>query len=251
LRSKNPTALFYRAPVAEERGVWVAAAPVVVAVAVFGASYGVLATAAGLAAWQVLLMSALVFAGSAQFAFVAVVAAGGGPASAVLSGALLNTRYVAIGAAAARTLPGSRLRRFLGAQLVVDESFAIGVGAGSAERPDARAMLVSGAALWLGWMAGSTAGVLIGPALGDPETLGLDAAFPALFVALLWPMVDPPPRAADLGGRPEAELGPREGRRAVRAALAGTAAALVLEPLVPSGLALAGAAVAGLAIHRT
>lgn len=207
-----------------------AAAPVVAAVAVFGVSYGVLATSAGLAMWQVLLMSAFVFAGSAQFAFVGVIAAGGGPAAAALSGALLNSRYLATGVAAARTLPGGRVRRFLAAQLVVDESFALGVGAGSAARPDPRVMTVAGVALWLAWLAGSFSGALAGPAIGRPETLGLDAAFPALFVALLWPLFDHRP--------------------AVRAALAGVLAALVLEPFVPSGLALAGAAVAGLAAYR-
>jgi 4-azaleucine resistance transporter AzlC len=209
---------------------WVAAAPVVAAVTIFGVSYGVLATAAGLAAWQAVLMSAVVFAGSAQFAFVGVLAAHGGPAAALLSGALLNTRYVAIGAAAARTLPGARLRRFLTAQLVVDESFAIGVGAGSAARPDPTAMVVSGVALWAGWMGGSLAGVLLGPVLGEPRTLGLDAAFPALFVALLWPLLDRRPAAT--------------------AAMAGVVAAVVLEPVVPSGMTLAGAAVAGLAVYR-
>ena len=202
----------------------------VAAVAVFGVSYGVLATSAGLATWQVLLMSAFVFAGSAQFAFVGVIAAGGGPAAAALSGALLNTRYLATGVAAARTLPGGRLRRFLAAQLVVDESFAMGVGAGSAARPDPRVMTVVGAVLWLGWFTGSFAGALIGPVLGEPETLGLDAAFPALFVALLWPLLDHRP--------------------AVRAALAGVVAALVLEPFVPSGLTLGGATVAGLIAYR-
>ena len=198
--------------------------------AVFGVSYGVLATAAGLAAWQTALMSAFVFAGSAQFAFVGVVAAAGGPAAAALSGALLNTRYIATGAAAACTLPGGQLRRFLAAQLVVDESVAIGVGAGSPERPDPRAMVTSGIALWLAWMAGSVVGALFGPVLGDPGTLGLDAAFPALFVALLWPLLDRRP--------------------AIRAALAGVVAALVLEPFVPSGVTLAGAAGAGLAAYR-
>ena len=226
------------------------AAPVVAAVVVFGVSYGVLATAAGLATWQVLLMSAFVFAGSAQFAFVGVIAAGGGPAAAALSGALLNTRYLATGVAAARTLPGGRLRRFLTGQLVVDESFAMGVGAGSAARPDPRVMTVVGIALWLGWFAGSFAGALIGPVLGEPETLGLDAAFPALFVALLWPLLDPPLRSSDLGCQLEAELRRPDHRPAVRAALAGVVAALVLEPFVPSGLALAGAAVAGLAAYR-
>src|SRR6202165_5758458 len=54
-----------------------AAAPIALAVFVFGASFGVLAVAAHLPAWSVVLMSVLVFAGSAQFAALGVIAAGG------------------------------------------------------------------------------------------------------------------------------------------------------------------------------
>jgi 4-azaleucine resistance transporter AzlC len=204
--------------------------PVVAAVSIFGVSYGVLATAAGMPAWLTVLMSATVFAGSSQFAAVSILAGGGSPAAAVLSGALLNSRYLATGAAVARVLPGGRLQRFLLAQLVVDESYALAVAAGTPERPDARTLVTSGAALWTGWLVGSAAGALLGPVLGDPDKLGLDAAFPALFVALLWPMLD--------------------GRPAIRAALAGLAAAAVLLPFTSPGLALAGAAVAGLAVAR-
>lgn len=203
--------------------------PVVAAVTVFGIPYGVLAADAGMPSWLTVLMSALVFAGSSQFAAVSVLAAGGSPAAAVLSGALLNSRYLATGTAAARVLPGGRIKRFLLAQLVVDESYALAVGAGTPERPDGRVMVVSGAALWLGWVTGSLVGALVGPVLGDPNRLGLDAAFPALFVALLWPMLDRP--------------------SAVRAALAGLAAAAVLLPFTSPGLALAAAAVVGLAVR--
>lgn len=204
--------------------------PVVAAVTVFGVSYGVLATAAGLAVWQAVLMSATVFAGSSQFAAVSVLAAGGAPAAAVVSGALLNARYLATGAAAARVLPGGRLRRFLLAQLVVDESYALAVAAGTPTRPERRTLLLSGTGLWVGWVAGSAVGGLLGPVVGEPTTLGLDAAFPALFVALLWPML--------------------ERRSAVTAAAVGLAAAAVLLPFTSPGVALAGAAVAGLVVTR-
>ena len=204
--------------------------PVVAAVTVFGVSYGVLATAAGLAVWQAVLMSATVFAGSSQFAAVSVLGAGGAPAAAVVSGALLNARYLATGAAAARVLPGGRLRRFLLAQLVVDESYALAVAAGTPTRPERRTLLLSGTGLWVGWVAGSAVGGLLGPVVGEPTTLGLDAAFPALFVALLWPML--------------------ERRSAVTAAAVGLAAAAVLLPFTSPGVALAGAAVAGLVVTR-
>jgi 4-azaleucine resistance transporter AzlC len=212
------------------RPAWAAAAPVVATVAIFGVSYGVLATAAGMTAWLTVVMSATVFAGSAQFAAVSILATGGSPAAAILSGGLLNSRYLAIGTAAARVLPGGRLQRFFLAQLVVDESYTLAVAAGSAEEPDAHVMVTSGFALWLGWVLGSAVGALLGPVLGDPMRLGLDAAFPALFVALLWPLLNR--------------------RAAVVSAIAGLAAAVALLPFTSPGLALAGAAVAGLAVSR-
>lgn len=216
---------------AARRDQWTAAAPVVAAVTVFGVSYGVLAVAAGLPAWLAVLMSMLVFAGSAQFATVAILGSGGGAAAAILSGSLLNSRYLATGAVAARVLQGPRWQRFLLAQLVVDESFALAVGAGSPEHPDRRMLVGSGVALWVGWVSGSALGSILGPVVGDPATFGLDAAFPALFIGLLWPL-----------------LRRRDG---LVAALAGLVTAMVLLPLTSGGVALAGAAVAGLATpHR-
>ena len=207
-----------------------AAAPVVAAVTAFGIPYGVLATAAGFPWWLTVLMSMTVFAGSAQFTLVSVIGSGGSPIGAAFTAALLNSRYLATGAAAARVLPGGRVRRFLVGQLVVDESYALGVGAGTPELPDARMMTTSGALLYIGWTGGSLVGALIGDVLGDPERLGIDAAFPALFVGLLWPLL--------------------HNRTMVRSAIVGAVTALVLAPLVGVGLALAGAAVAGLATHR-
>ncbi|HEX7166213.1 MAG TPA: AzlC family ABC transporter permease [Acidimicrobiales bacterium] len=207
-----------------------AAAPIVAAVGAIGVPYGVLAEASGFPAWLTVLLSMTVFAGSSQFALVSVLGAGGSPAAAVASAALLNTRYLATGTAAARVLPGGRLRRFALAQLVVDESYVLGAAEGTAHEPDADTTIVSGALLYAGWTAGSLVGALFGQVLGDPETVGLDAALPALFVALLFPV---------LTDRP-----------AVRSALAGLATAVVLTPLAGEGIALAAAAAAGLVAHR-
>src|SRR5438132_14067739 len=90
-------------------------------------------------------MSVLVFAGSAQFAALGVVTAGGSVLTAILAGALLNLRYIATGMAVARWLPGGRLRRALLGQIVVDESYALAVAAGEPGRPDRRTLLGGGA----------------------------------------------------------------------------------------------------------
>ncbi|HEX2039608.1 MAG TPA: AzlC family ABC transporter permease [Acidimicrobiales bacterium] len=183
--------------------------PIATAVSVFGVSFGVLARAEGLPAWQAALMSATVFAGSAQFAAVSVLADGGSALAAVVSGALLNSRYIATGVAVAGSLPGNRLRRVLLGQLVVDESFALGAAAGEPGRPHAPTLLRAGAVLWVAWVGGTVLGTALGDVVGDPARLGLDAAFPALFLALLWPMV-------------------RDDRRHVRPALLGALVGLVL-----------------------
>ncbi len=206
------------------------AAPIAIAVFVFGVSFGVLAVAAHLPGWSAILMSILVFAGSAQFAALGVLGAGGSVLTAILAGALLNLRYIATGIAVARSLPGGRLMRALLAQIVVDENYALGVAAGEPGRPDRRTLLVVGATLYTVWVVGTLLGTLLGPVLGDPKRLGLDAAFPALFVALLWPMLS--------------------GRHAVRCALGGAAVALLLAPFTPPGIPLAGAAIVGLWLAR-
>ena len=207
-----------------------AAAPIALAVFVFAASFGVLATAAHVPGWAAVLMSALVFAGSAQFAALGVIAAGGSVLTAIFAGALLNLRYIATGIAVARSLPGGRLIRALLAQIVVDENYALSVAAGEPGRPDRRTLLVIGTMLYTVWVLGTLLGAVLGPVLGDPKRLGLDAAFPALFVALLWPMLS--------------------GRHAVRCALGGAAVALLLAPFTPPGVPLAGAAVVGLWLAR-
>src|SRR5438552_18087481 len=123
-----------------------AAAPIALAVFVFAVSFGVLAIAARIPGWAAVLMSALVFAGSAQFAALGVITAGGGVVTAVLTGGLLNLRYIATGIAVARSLPGGPLVRALLGQLVVDESYAMAAGAGEPGRPARRALTVTGAA---------------------------------------------------------------------------------------------------------
>src|SRR6202158_1184666 len=207
-----------------------AAAPIALAVFVFGASFGVLAVAAHLPGWSVVLMSALVFAGSAQFAALAVIAAGGSILTAILAGALLNLRFIATGIAVAGSLPGGRLLRSLLAQLSIDESYSMSVRAGALGRPDGRNLLVTGACLYIVWIAGTLMGALLGPVLGDPKRLGLGAALPARFVALLWPMLS--------------------GRHAVQCAIGGAAAALLLAPFTPPGIPLPGPAVVGIWLSR-
>jgi len=95
------------------RQILLAAAPIAIAVFVFGASFGVLAVAAHLPAWSVVLMSALVFAGSAQFAALGVIAAGGSVLAAIFAGALLNLRFFPRADSCGRCWPSYRSMRVM------------------------------------------------------------------------------------------------------------------------------------------
>lgn len=197
------------------------ALPLCVAVAAFGVSFGVLARAAGLGVWAPIAMSATTFAGSAQFAVVSILHDRGGAAAAIAAALLLNLRYLPIGISVARGFVGGRVRRLLEAQLVVDESWAISLSLG---RFDRRVLIGAGAVLYAGWVGGTALGVVGGRALGDPDRLGLDAAFPALFLALV------APRLRD--------------RHALVAAVAGGALAAALVPVAPAGVPIVAASAA-------
>jgi 4-azaleucine resistance transporter AzlC len=195
--------------------------PLLPAVLAFGASFGVLAQSAGMGPAASLIMSATTFAGSAQFAVVSVLGSGGTLLAAIAAAVLLNARYGPMGLAAASVFRGGRLRRLLESQLLVDESWALSNRDGRFHR---RVMLGAGAALYVGWNAGTALGVLAGDRLGDPATLGLDAAFPALFLALLAPLL--------------------RSRTALAAAILGAGIALVLTPVTPPGVPVIAATAA-------
>jgi 4-azaleucine resistance transporter AzlC len=207
-----------------------AIAPLLPAVVAFGISYGVLARAAGMGAIAPVVMSMTTFAGSAQFAVASIFEDGGGAVAAILAAIFLNARYAPMSIAVGPAIGGSWWRRVFAAQLIVDESWALSARGGG--RFDVPLLLGAGATLFPFWVGGTAIGVLAGDFIGDPARLGLDAAFPALFLALL---------ASQL-----------RRRRDVVAAAAGAAIALALVPFVPPGIPIvAGSAACLLGLHRT
>jgi 4-azaleucine resistance transporter AzlC len=190
------------------------------AVGVYGVSFGVLAVAAGLSPAQACVMSMLVFTGASQFAFVGVLAGGGGALAAMGPAVMLAMRNAAYGLSLAPILPGRLGRRALEAQLVIDESTAM-ARAEDDPRAARRAFLATGVSVWVCWNLGTLVGALIGGGLGDPRALGLDAMFPAAFLALLAPQLR----------RPGAPV----------AALVGAVIALALLPFAPAGVPVVAA----------
>jgi 4-azaleucine resistance transporter AzlC len=202
-----------------------AIAPLSIAAAAFAVSFGVLAEAAEMGALATIVMSATTFAGSAQFAAASILDDGGGVAAAVTAAVLLNARYAPISISVAPEFRGSVARRLVESQLIVDESWAVSHQGGG--RFDRRILLGAGLLLYPCWVGGTVVGAVGGELIGDPNELGLDAAFPALFLALLYPML--------------------RTRRTVAAAMGGAALALTLTPLAPAGVPIVAAAAVSLA----
>jgi 4-azaleucine resistance transporter AzlC len=196
---------------------------------VLSLSFAVLARQAGFSVAQAIVTSVIVFAGSAQFAMLSVVAGGGGVPAALAASGLMNSRFLAMGIALAPSLPGGPVKRAAQGQTVVDASWALANrGDGTFDR-----WLLFGttAPQYLTWTLGSAVGAVFGDALGDPDRLGLDAIYPTFFLALLI-----------------AEMRDRTTRWV---AVSGGLLALVLVPVAPPGIpVLAASAVALVGLAR-
>lgn len=199
-----------------------------VVVGLFGVSFGVLAGGGPFGALPAIVMSLTTFSGAAQFASVSIVQANGGAASAIVAAALLSSRFVPIGLSVAPVIDGSPPVRWLKSQMIIDESWAVAARGGG--QFDGWALIGAGTLMYVTWIVGTIIGVIGGDLLGDPEALGLDAAFPALFLALLAPQV--------------------RKRHLLAAALLGAAIALALVPFVRPGLPVVAASLGCLAGWR-
>jgi len=200
------------------------------AVIVFGATFGVLARAAGLTAPEAIFMSVLVFAGASQFAVIGAISAGAGTWVALVAGALLNLRLFALALAVAPGLSKNGWARAVQSYLVTDETAAV------AARPDGsvdeKRFVTAGVWVAGAWIVGTTIGALGGSAVSDPLVWGLDAAFPGGFLALLAPRL-------------------LKDRVARKVALVGAVTCLALTPFVPLGIApLVAALAAFLAVKK-
>jgi 4-azaleucine resistance transporter AzlC len=205
-----------------------AGVPFGIASLLLGVSFGVLARPV-MGAAAAIVMSVIVFAGSAQFAALAVLSAGGGAVPAIVAGVLLNLRFVPMGIAIAPSLRHGAWLRALRGQALVDASWALSSrGEGQF---DVDVLLGATAVQYPAWVVGTIVGTLAGSAIGNPDALGLDAIFPAFFLGLLVTELRRP------GARP--------------VALIGAAIALAVTPLTPAGVPIiAAAAAASLGLRR-
>jgi len=191
------------------------------AVGIFGVTFGVLASASGVSAFKATTMSLLVFTGASQFAAVGIVSSGGEPLSALGTALLLAARNGVYSLTIAETLPRNGLKRLIAAQLVIDETAAMSK-AQPVPEVSQEVFWVTGISVFVFWNAGTLLGVFAGQVVGDPLSWGLDAAFPAGFLALLLP-----------------HLSDRKKRLA---ALLGALIAVISIPILPQGLPVLAAA---------
>jgi predicted branched-subunit amino acid permease len=197
-----------------------------VATGAYGLSFGAISVASGLDFWQTQTLSLAMFTGASQFALVGVLGAGGGMVAAIVTALLLGARN---GLYAMSLSPILQLRRWpslVAAQLTIDESTAMAIRHGDDRRTARHAFWATGLSVYVLWNIGTAIGAIGATALDDPAVLGLDAAIPAGFFALLWP------RLTD--------------RRTRVLALSAAVFALVLVPFVPAGLPVLGAAAVAL-----
>lgn len=193
----------------------------------YALSFGAISVASGLNAWQTQTLSLLMFTGGSQFALVGVLGAGGGAVAAVLTAWLLGARNSMYALSMAPVLRVGGLRRLAAAELTIDESTAMALAHPEPVTAARRAFWTTGIAVYVLWNIGTLIGALGAAALGDPATLGLDAAIPAAFIALLWP------RLVD--------------RTMWAVAAAGAAVALLLTPILRPGLPVLAAGLVAVA----
>jgi predicted branched-subunit amino acid permease len=196
-----------------------------VATGAYGISFGAVSVAAGLSVPATCALSVLLFSGGSQFALVGVLGAGGSAVAGVTTALLLGVRNALYGLRLAPLLAARGVRRLVAAQLTIDESTAMALGQDE-PRAARLAFWSTGLSVFLLWNLATLVGAIGATAFGDPQALGLDAAIPAAFVALLWPRL--------------------RGRQPWLVAGAAAVVALALSPVVPAGVPVLVAALTAL-----
>ena len=163
------------------------AAGIGVAVGAYGLSFGAAAVTAGMSTLQACALSLLLFTGASQFALVGVLGAGGGAVAGVAGALLLGTRNTLYAVRLGVLLPVRGPRRVLAAQLTIDETTAMATAAPAGLA--GTAFWASGVSVYVLWNLATLVGAVGTARLGDPAVLGLDAAVPAAFLALLAPQL--------------------------------------------------------------
>ncbi len=150
-----------------------------------GLAFGVLADQAGIPTWAVVMMSALVFAGSAQFVCVAMLTASASPVAIIFTTFIINLRHFLMSSALAVYLRGTN-RLFLSvfAYGVTDESFAVNMTRFKGGKWDQMRAVTVNQTANLCWITATGCGSFLGQFI-PLGAFGTGYALPAMFLALL------------------------------------------------------------------
>ncbi len=163
--------------------------PMHLGVVPFGIIYGVVAMQSGIPPLAAVLMSSIVFAGSAQFLLAQLVGAGAPGLLMIGAVGLVNLRHVLYSASVAPMLRGLPRRwKVLLAYLLTDEAYAAAIPHLMSGAAHGHWILFgAGFALWAGWQAATIVGVALGAHL--PADLSFDFALPLTFIAIVVPLL--------------------------------------------------------------
>ncbi|MET3806131.1 putative branched-subunit amino acid permease [Nakamurella sp. UYEF19] len=200
---------------------------VAVATGAYALSFGAISTAGGLDVWQTMALSLLMFSGGSQFGLVGVIAGGGSPWAGAATAIMLGGRNALYGLRLSSLLNLRSWRRVLAAQVVIDESSAMSMGR-SSPQVGRLGFYATGIGVFALWNLGTLIGAVGASVLADPRVLGLDAAAPAAFLALLAPRL--------------------RGREPWAIALAAAIIAILTTPLVAPGIPVLIAAAFGIVV---
>lgn len=154
-----------------------------------GISFGIVAAAAGMSVFMATLMSLIVYAGSAQFILVSLLAIGTPIVSIVLSVFLVNSRMILMSMTTANFFKKNSLfENILIGSLITDESFALSMN--KLNFTDGKLSFkwfnTVNLMAYLVWAASTMVGAMLGKVISNPEKLGLDFALVAMFIGLLY-----------------------------------------------------------------
>ena len=200
------------------------------AVSLYGVSFGALSVVLGFSIGQTMVLSLVMFSGASQFAFIGIIAGGGGVAAAgaaIASAGLLGVRNGLYALRMSPIVGPGWWRRAVAAQLTIDESTAVAV-AQTDLRSAQHGFWTTGIVLYAGWNLATLAGALAGNAIGDVRAWGLDAMAAAAFLGLLWPRLN--------------------AREPVAVAAIAAAVTVLLIPVVPAGIPVLSVALVAIAI---
>ena len=163
---------------------------VAASVLAYGSVLGVLASQKGVSLLQLILMNLFLFAGSAQFVMIEMWQFPLPVFEMVLAAAVINLRYLLIGASLRQVFEGAGpAQRLLAIHLTADENWALTMAARRTSPVGPSYLLGGGFCLMIVWGLGTIGGLLFGAAIHNPEVYALDFAFTAVFTALaagLW-----------------------------------------------------------------